>query len=90
MKESKNIVLLKNVFDMSPISRSQAKKLCNRLEKFKEVVIDFDKVSWMGQGFAHQMFAVFAKAHPDILITPINMNEDIEKMYNHVLSSVDE
>lgn len=39
----------------------------------------------MGQGFAHQLFVVFANAHPQIKIIPANMNEDIEKMYKHVI-----
>lgn len=39
----------------------------------------------MGQGFAHQLFVVFARNHEEIDITPINMNEDVTKMYNHVM-----
>ena len=35
-------------------------------------------------GFAHQIFVVFANSHPDISLMPINMNEEITKMYNHV------
>lgn len=83
----KTKIPMKNIFDTSPVSRSQAKRVCNRLEKFKEVVIDFDGVQWMGQGFAHQVFVVFAKEHPNISLIPINMNEDITKMYNHVINS---
>lgn len=83
----KTTLPLKNIFDSSPVSRSQAKRLCNRLEKFEEVIIDFDEVSWMGQGFAHQLFVVFSKKHPEISITAIHMNEDIAKMYHHVLHS---
>ena len=41
----------------------------------------------MGQGFAHQLFVVFAREHSDIQIVPINMNEDITKMYNHIITS---
>lgn len=77
---------LKNIFDTSPVSRSQAKRICNRLEKFEEIVIDFDGIQWMGQGFAHQIFVVFAKEHANIKLIPINMNEDVTKMYNHVMS----
>lgn len=77
---------LKNIFDTSPVSRSQAKRICNRLEKFEEIVIDFDGIQWMGQGFAHQIFVVFAKEHVNIKLIPINMNEDVTKMYNHVMS----
>ncbi len=80
----KTRIPLKNMFDSSPVSRSQAKRVCNRLDKFREVLVDFEEVSWMGQGFAHEIFAVFAKRHPEITITPVNMNEDVEKMYNHV------
>jgi len=79
---------LKNIFDTAPVSRSQAKRICNRLENFKEVIIDFDGISWIGQGFAHQIFVVFKNAHPDISITPIKMNESVEGMYLHVIKTV--
>ena len=80
----KTKVPLKNIFDASPVSRSQAKRVCNRLEEFKEVEIDFDGIQWMGQGFAHQIFVVFARKHPDIKLEPVNMSEDVAKMYAHV------
>ncbi len=83
----KTVIPLKNIFDSSPVSRSQAKRLCNRLERFQEVVIDFDDVQWIGQGFAHQLFIVFANGHPDIKITPTGMNDDVAKMYAHVIST---
>ena len=78
----------KEIFDASPVSRSQAKRICNRLDKFEEEIVDFAEISWMGQGFAHQLFVVFAGSHPEIIITPINMNEDVTKMYNHVRTTV--
>ncbi len=83
----KTKIPLKNIFDASPVSRSQAKRVCNRLDSFREVIVDFEGISWMGQGFAHQLFVVFANSHTDIVITPVNMNEDITKMYNHVRNS---
>lgn len=83
----KTKIPMKNIFDSSPVSRSQAKRVCNRLEKFREVVIDFEGVQWMGQGFAHQLFVIFTREHPDIQLVPINMNEDVTKMYNHVITS---
>jgi len=79
---------LKNIFDASPVSRSQAKRVCNRLEQFSEVILDFDGIDWMGQGFAHQIFVVFQKAHPKISILPQNMNDSVTNMYNHVTKSV--
>lgn len=83
---TKTRIPLKNIFDTAPISRSQAKRVCNRLDSFLEVEIDFDGLDWMGQGFAHQMFVVYQNAHPDIKLVPTNMSENVQKMYNHVIS----
>lgn len=82
----KTRIPLKNIFDTAPISRSQAKRICNRLDSFKEVILDFEDLEWMGQGFAHQLFVVYQNANPQITITPINMNDSIKSMYNHVIS----
>ncbi len=71
-------------FETDPISRSQAKRLCSRLERFREVEFDFEGIGWIGQGFAHQVFVVFQNDHPDIKLIPLNMNEDVAKMYRHV------
>ena len=78
---------LKNIFESAPVSRSQAKRICNRLDNFEDVIIDFENISWMGQGFAHQLFVVFKKAHPEINLIPENMNESVTNMYNHVINS---
>ncbi len=83
----KTIIPLKNIFDTSPVSRSQARRVCNRLNEFEEVILDFDSLEWMGQGFAHQIFVVYQNENPNINITPINMNVAITKMYNHVINS---
>lgn len=82
----KTKIPLKNIFSDAPVSRSQANRVCNRLDKFKEVIIDFEGLQWMGQGFAHQMFVVYKNQHPDIKFIPVNMNEAVTKMYNHVTS----
>lgn len=82
---TKTTIPLKNIFEGSPVSRSQAKRICHRLEKFEEVILDFDAIEWMGQGFAHQVFVVFRREHPNISLVPINMNEPVTKMYNHVM-----
>ncbi len=77
---------LKNIFDASPVSRSQAKRICNRLERFREVVLDFEGIDWMGQGFAHQIFVIFKREHPDICLITEHMSEAVEKMYYHVVN----
>lgn len=81
---AKTQIPISNYFDGSPVSRSQAKRLCNRLNAFKEVELDFSGIEWMGQGFAHQLFVVFQNANRDIKLTPKNMNEAVEKMLRHV------
>ena len=78
---------LKNIFDTAPVSRSQAKRICNRLDQFEEVILDFKDITWMGQGFAHQLFVVYQNAHPTISIKTENMNDSVTNMYNHVLHS---
>ncbi len=84
---TKTHIPLKNMFDSSPVSRPQAKRVCNRLSSFQEVEFDFDGVDRMGQGFAHQIFVVFRNEHPEIKPIPVNMNEAVRKMYNHVCQS---
>lgn len=74
-------------FESSPVSRSQAKRLCSRLNSFSEVELDFSEVEWMGQGFAHQLFVVFARENPDVRLLPLHMNEAVTKMYRHVLKT---
>ena len=81
---SKTSLVMKNFFNSAPVSRSQAKRICLRLEQFEEITFDFEGIDWMGQGFAHQLFAVFQNAHPRILLIPINMSPDVKKMYAHV------
>lgn len=84
---TKTRIPLKNIFESSPVSRSQAKRVCHRLDKFQEVIIDFEDLDWMGQGFAHQVFVVFQNQYPDIKLIPVNMNEAVTKMWNHVIGS---
>ena len=69
------------------VSRSQAKRLVVRFEKFKEVVLDFDGITTIGQAFADEVFRVFQNNHPNTLLRWVNVNKDIEKMIMHVLSN---
>ncbi len=68
----------------SLVSRSQAKRLITRFEQFQEVVLNFEGVKIIGQPFADEVFRVFRNEHPQTHIHPINTNEDIDKMINHV------
>ena len=81
---TKTRIPIKNMFDADPVSRSQAKRVCNGLNRFREVEIDFSGVDWMGQGFAHQIFVVFQNEHPEIRLIPINMSNGVARMYAHI------
>ena len=67
-----------------PVARSQARRICNRLTEFKEVILDFDGVEIMGQGFADEIFRVYAAAHPQVILCPVNMVREVSRMIRHV------
>lgn len=81
---TKTHIPVKNIFAEFPVSRSQAKRLCNRFEEFEVVELDFAGISEIGQGFAHEIFVVFQNTHENVSIIPINTSEDVMRMINHV------
>jgi len=66
--------------DESLVSRSSAKRVLSRVERFDEVLLDFLGVRSVGQGFADEIFRVFTSAHPKIRIIWINANEQVTGM----------
>lgn len=66
------------------ISRSQARRILVGLEKFKRLILDFDRVPNVGQAFADEIFRVFQNRHLKISIEPINMNEAVRFMIERV------
>lgn len=81
---SKTVIPIKEFFETYPVSRSQAKRLCARLDVFNEIELDFNGVSDMGQGFADEVFRVFQNRNPEILIKATNMSPIVERMFRHV------
>ncbi len=67
------------------VSRSQAKRLTQRFERFQTVVLDFDGVAEIGQAFADEVFRVFQQAHPATELVPIHMTPAVEKMFKRVM-----
>lgn len=74
----------KNDTDMSLISRSQARRLLHRFDRFSKVILDFENINFIGQGFADEIFRVYTNANPHINISYLNANEKIAKMIKHV------
>jgi hypothetical protein len=66
------------------VSRSEAKRLLANLEKFSDIELDFSGVDSVGQGFADEVFRVFASRNPGITIETTNANDVIAAMLSHV------
>ena len=70
------------------VSRSQAKRLLLRFDKFREVFLDFKGVNSIGQPFADEIFRVFASQNANIKLIRVNANEEVENMIKHALASL--
>ena len=82
---NKTSIPMKNVYGNSfPVSRSQARRLYNRLDQFDEVELDFKDVEEIGQAFAHELFVKFANNNPSMKLSVVNSNQRIDAMINHV------
>ena len=79
------LVQLSMLGDERYVSRSQARRICLGLEKFKHVVLDFKNISTVGQGFVDEVFRVFQSKHPRIKITYTNANDDVQFMIERSL-----
>ena len=66
--------------DESLVSRSQAKRLLARVDRFKIVILDFEGINSIGQAFADEIFRVFRSKNRDTEIHHINANRDVEDM----------
>lgn len=73
-------VRLAKVGDENLISRSQAKRLLRRVERFRCVMLDFEGVTTIGQAFADEIFRVFANEHPEVELVAIHAVADVQQM----------
>jgi len=69
------------------ISRSQAKRLLARVDRFRTVLFDFEGVSAIGQAFADEIFRVFRLQHPNMELYAINASTDVQDMVNRALTT---
>jgi anti-sigma regulatory factor (Ser/Thr protein kinase)/biotin operon repressor len=69
--------------DEKLVSRSQAKRLLERVDRFKTVLFDFREVEIIGQAFADEVFRVFANQHPQIELMPINANDIVMQIIDN-------
>lgn len=59
------------------VSRSVARRLVLGLERFRKVVLDFEGVDVVGQGFADEVLRVWAREHPGVDLIPVGMSEPV-------------
>jgi len=72
--------------DDNLVSRSQAKRLLSRFDRFKVVVLDFSGISTIGQAFADEVFRVFHIAHPEVEVVPLNESADVKRMISRAVA----
>lgn len=71
------------------VSRSQAKRLYQRFEKFSRVVLDFEGVAEIGQAFADELFRVFPSEHPKVELVPIHTTKLVSQMIDRARARKD-
>lgn len=74
----------------SLVSRSQARRVLARFNRFKEAILDFKNVPRIGQAFADEIFRVHALEHRDFRIIAVNANVAVDKMIRHARANLQE
>lgn len=74
--------------DDNLVSRSQARRLITRFERFKTVVLGFKGVKMIGQVFADEVFRVFRQAHPEVELIAWNPTMEVQRIIAHARQSL--
>ena len=69
------------------VSRSQARRILSGLELFKEVILDFKDIEYIGQAFADEIFRVFTNMNPSTAILVQNTNPEVQSMINRAINT---
>jgi DNA-binding transcriptional ArsR family regulator len=62
------------------VSRSQARRLTARFDRFRHVELDFSGIVAIGPAFADELFRVFPRAHPEVELTSVNLAPAVRQM----------
>lgn len=71
------------------VSRSQAKRVLVRVERFKNVLFDFENVESIGQAFADEIFRVFRNKNPNTQLGFVSANSQVQGMVERALQNKD-
>ena len=66
-------------------SRAQAKRVAQRLNRFRRAELDFTGVTDVGHGFADEMFRVAAQGLPGVDLVPVGMAPRVQALVDSVL-----
>jgi len=77
-------VKLASYGDDNLVSRSQARRLLTRVDRFRVVVLDFQAVAFIGQAFADEIFRVFVAEFPGVELMPVNTEAAVAQMISRV------
>ncbi|NLT22395.1 MAG: DUF4325 domain-containing protein [Syntrophorhabdus sp.] len=66
------------------VSRSEAKRLLERVDQFKVALIDFNRVESIGQAFADEIFRVYPSEHPEVEIREVRTSKEVQDMIDGV------
>jgi len=72
--------LIAGASDGALTSRAEAKRVASRLLSFRRAEIDFAGVDEVGHAFAHELFSVFRRAHPEVELVPRAANPQVASM----------
>lgn len=75
------------LFQREYISRSEARRLHQGLDKFKVIILDFKGVKTLGQGFADELFRVFMQNYPEITLEIVHLRPSLQTIINHVVDN---
>lgn len=73
-------VRLAQIGNENLISRSQGKRLMQRVDQFRCVMLDFTGVATIGPAFADEIFRVFAREHPEIELIAVHAAPEVQQM----------
>jgi anti-sigma regulatory factor (Ser/Thr protein kinase) len=83
-------VRLARIGDENLISRSQGKRLMQRVDQFRCVMLDFTDVTTIGPAFADEVFRVFAREHPNVEIVPMHAVPEVQQMIRRAVATRDQ
>jgi len=72
---------------MNLMTRSQAKRLLSHAETFNEVIFDFNTIQSIGHSFADEIFRMYNNSHPEVKISYVNANAEVELTIKQILET---